>query len=297
MVRRGESVTGRDTSSALDDAYDECRRILARHSSSYSWATRLLPADRRPHVQALYAFARTADDLVDRPRRDPAAALAAFRERFDAAVAGRASPVERDDWTAVLLAVANTIEAFAIRHDAFERFFDSMTMDLTVCRYDTWADLLAYMEGSAAAIGEMMLPILDPVDAAAALGPARDLGLAFQLTNFLRDVGDDLARGREYLPREDLDRFGVDLSDRSVSPEFAELMRFEIARNRALYDSAAVGIDLLPSSSARGIRVAHALYGRILVEIERNGYDVFAERARVSVARKVFVAAQAIRSH
>ena len=292
-------MKGLDVPTALEGAYDECRRILARHSSSYSWATRLLPADRRPHVQALYAFARTADDLVDRPQHEPAATLAAFRRRFDDVGDDRTITVgcEHDGWQPVLRAVANTIETFAIRRDAFDRFFDSMAMDLTVSHYDTWADLLVYMEGSAAAIGEMMLPILGPVDAEAARGPARYLGLAFQLTNFLRDVGDDLERSREYLPVEDLQRFGVDLTERSVSPAFEELMRFEIERNRALYESAAVGFDLLPSRSARSIRVAHALYCRILVEIERAGYDVFTERTRVSTARKAFVATKALASH
>ena len=142
-----------------------------------------------------------------------------------------------------------------------------MTMDLTVEQYETWSDLLVYMDGSAAVIGEMMLPILEPTNDAA-IGPARDLGYAFQLTNFLRDVNEDLDRGRVYIPQEDVRHFGVDLSERRCSPQFVELMKFEIARCRELYRSADEGLALLPPQSARSIGAARVLYGRILDKIE-----------------------------
>ncbi|NDC27676.1 MAG: phytoene/squalene synthase family protein, partial [Actinobacteria bacterium] len=142
--------------------------------------------------------------------------------------------------------------------ECFRRFLRSMTMDLTVEKYETWADLLVYMDGSAAVIGEMMLPILEPTNAAA-IGPARDLGNAFQLTNFLRDVNEDLDRGRVYIPQEDVRRFGVDLSERRCSPQFVELMKFEIARCRELYRSADEGLALLPPQSARSIGAARVL--------------------------------------
>ena len=165
-------------------------------------------------------------------------------------------------------------------------------MDLTIESYDTWDDLLGYMDGSAAVIGEMMLPILEPTDLAAAIPHARDLGNAFQLTNFLRDIDEDLDRGRQYVPQEDLRKFGVDLTERRVTPEFVELMQFEIARCRELYASAEEGIAMLPDRSARCIRAAHTLYGRILDEIERHDYDVFAGRVGVSTLAKVRVAAR-----
>jgi phytoene synthase len=136
-------------------------------------------------------------------------------------------------------------------------------------------------------IGEMMLPVLDPSDRADAIGPARDLGIAFQVTNFLRDIAEDLDRGRQYLPQRELRRFGVDLTDRRVSPEFVELMRFQIERCRGLYDSAEAGIAFLPRRSAQCIRAAHTVYGRILDQIERQGYDVFASRARVPLPTKL----------
>ena len=276
---------------SLTSAYRECRRITRRLSSSYWWATVLLPADRRPHVHALYAFARVADDIVDRPATDPASALAGFRRRFVETFEGADPP------TPVLAAVAHTASELAIPREAFDRFFRSMEMDLTVEEYATWGDLLDYMEGSAAVIGEMMLPILEPVDTAAALAPARSLGLAFQLTNFLRDIGDDLDLGRQYLPQEDLRTFGVDLTERRVTPPFRELMQFEIERCRGLYRAADRGIELLPPRSARCVGTASALYERILDAIEANHFDVFGRRATVSSARKLVVVGGAVARH
>ncbi len=275
----------------LADAYRQCRQISRHHSSSYFWATSLLPSDRRPHVHALYAFARTADDLVDQPGLDPATALATFRHQFDDALAGR-RPTRP-----VLAAMADTATTFSIPAAAFDRFFRSMEMDLAISSYATWNDLLGYMDGSAAVIGEMMLPILDPSDTESALEPARDLGRAFQLTNFLRDIGEDLDRGRQYVPQEDLRRFGVELDGRTVTTDFIEMMRFEIARCRSLYRAADAGIPLLPPASARSIRAAKSLYSHILDEIEANAYDVFATRARLSVPRKLALVARSIVRH
>jgi len=140
-------------------------------------------------------------------------------------------------------------------------------------------------------IGEMMLPILEPHDTAA-FGHARDLGNAFQLTNFLRDVNEDLDRGRVYIPQQDVRRFGVDLAARACTPEFVELMRFEIARCRELYDSADKGIAMLPPRSARCIRAARVLYSRILDRIEAQDYDVFAKRASVPTVQKALMVAR-----
>jgi phytoene synthase len=192
----------------------------------------------------------------------------------------------------VLKAVVHTVRAFDIDPGTFRRFLRSMAMDLTVERYETWDDLLGYMDGSAAVIGEMMLPILEPPDLAAATPSARALGEAFQLTNFLRDIDEDLDRGRQYVPQEDLRRFGVDLTERRCTPPLVELMRFEIDRCRRLYAAAEAGIDLLPARSARCVRAAHDLYGRILDRIESQGYDVFAGRARVATPVKLAVAAR-----
>jgi len=273
-------------SHTLDESYARCRALNRRYGTTYYWSTFALPRVKRHHVWALYAFCRYADDIVDDMgpvgvdiRR---AALARFGEQFFSDVdAGRS-----DD--PVLKAVVHTVRAFDIDRDCFRRFLRSMEMDLSIATYDTWDDLLVYMDGSAAVIGEMMLPILEP-RSEAARPHARDLGLAFQLTNFLRDVGEDLDRGRVYLPQEDLEHFGADPSSRTADEAWRDLMRFEIDRCRELYASADLGIAELPTSSARCVRTARILYSRILDKIEAAGYDVFTSRARVPTWRKVEV--------
>jgi 15-cis-phytoene synthase len=276
----------------LDESYALCREFNKRHGTTYYWSTKLLPKVKQHHVHALYAFARYADDIVDEipsqggrdvPVAERAAALADFGDRFfvDLAAGRSEDPI--------LKAVVHTVRAFDIERDAFARFLRSMAMDLTVASYRSWDDLAVYVDGSAAVIGEMMLPILEPTDHCLALPHARDLGVAFQLTNFLRDVGEDLDRGRQYIPLEDSARFDVDLTERRVTPEFIELMRFEIARCRALYRSADIGIESLPDRSAKCVGAARVLYSRILDRIESQGYDVFSARASVRTRQKAAV--------
>ena len=273
----------------LDESYARCRELNKRYGTTYYWSTKVLPRVKQHHVWALYAFCRYADDIVDElgpvsvERR--ADALADFGNRFFLDLATGRS----DD--PVLKAVVHTVKAFDIDPDCFRRFLRSMTMDLTVATYETWDDLLVYMDGSAAVIGEMMLPILEPLRPEAT-AHARDLGNAFQLTNFLRDIAEDLDRNRQYVPQDDLRRFGVDLTARRCTPEFVELMRFEIARCRELYVSADLGLAMLPTESAKCIGAARVLYGRILDKIEEQHYDVFAKRARVSTAEKALMVAK-----
>jgi 15-cis-phytoene synthase len=277
------------TTVTLDESYARCRELNKRYGTTYYWSTKVLPRVKQHHVWALYAFCRYADDIVDDlgpvsvERR--ADALADFGNRFFLDLAAGRS----DD--PVLKAVVHTVKAFDIDTDCFRRFLRSMTMDLTVATYETWDDLLVYMDGSAAVIGEMMLPILEPLRPEAT-AHARDLGNAFQLTNFLRDIAEDLDRNRQYVPQEDLRRFGVDLTARRCTPEFVELMRFEIARCRELYVSADLGLAMLPTESAKCIGAARVLYGRILDKIEEQHYDVFAKRARVSTAEKALMVAK-----
>jgi phytoene synthase len=169
-------------------------------------------------------------------------------------------------------------------------------MDLTVTRYVTYEDLHEYVYGSAAVIGAMMLPVLGArhPDARAR---AMDLGIAFQLTNFLRDVAEDWDRGRIYLPLEDLDRFGVSedvFRRREVTPQLRRLLAFEIERTRRLYHRAEQGWGMLAPRSQACIRIAHRLYGEILDRIEAANHDVFAHRAVVPTSRKLAVAAREV---
>ncbi|MEU6072323.1 phytoene/squalene synthase family protein [Micromonospora sp. NPDC047074] len=283
----------------LTAAYDRCRELHRRHGRTYYLATRLLPAWKRRHVHALYGFTRYADEIVDRteelPPADRAARLDDWAGRFVAGLHGE--PVDDP----LLPAVLHTIAVFGLDQDDFASFLKSMAMDLTVTSYRTYDHLLGYMEGSAAVIGTMMLPILGSSDPVAAREPARQLGFAFQLTNFVRDVAEDLDRGRTYLPDEDLALFGVTREELAeararhrASPRIRQLIAYEVARAQAHYAAAAPGITLLSPASQACMRTAYALYGGILDEVAAQDYDVFAARALVPRSRRLAVAARAL---
>lgn len=273
----------------LAAAYETCRRLNARHGRTYYLATLLLPPAKRPAVHALYAFARYADDLVD---LGPAAEAGAALSRLGADL--RTGESEQP----VVRALLDTATQWDIPRQLFTDFLVAMRQDLTVTSYRTHADLSRYMWGSAAVIGLQMLPVLGTRGPRADAEPyAVALGEAFQLTNFLRDVGEDLDRGRVYLPEEDLTAHGVDrerLQRRVVDGAFRRLMAFEVARTRALYRRAAPGIDRLDPTSRDCVRTAYRLYGGILDEIERADYDVLTRRVRVGATRRAAVAAPAL---
>jgi 15-cis-phytoene synthase len=282
----------------LAGAYRRCRELHRRHGRSYFLATLLLPAWKRRHVHALYGFARYADDIVDQTVGDLGGRATKLREWSDRFLAGLHGEAVDDP---LLPAVLHTIAVFDLDRADFAAFLDSMAMDLTVTGYQTYDELLAYMAGSAAAIGTMMLPILEPSDPAAAREPARQLGLAFQLTNFIRDVAEDLGRGRLYLPREDLDRFGLSRRDlagaaarRAASTQVKALIEYEVVRARAHYAAAAPGVELLAPGSRACIRTAYHLYGGILDEIVRADHDVFARRATVPTHRRLALMARCL---
>jgi 15-cis-phytoene synthase len=276
----------------LGAAYERCRQLHARYGRTYYLATLLLPRWKRRHVHALYGFTRYADEIVDDLSSTlngagQAAALRAWGDRFFAGLRG--APCQDP----VLPAVLHTVRAFDLDPSDFEKFLDSMAMDLTVDGYRTYQDLCGYMEGSAAVIGTMMAPILESSDPPAAAEHARQLGLAFQLTNFIRDVAEDYQRGRVYLPAEDLEGFGVrraELAATAASSAVAELLAFEVERARGHYRAAEPGIGLLAPSSRPCIRVAFELYGGILDEVERAGYQVLDRRVRVPRHRRLTVA-------
>jgi phytoene synthase len=284
---------------ALAAAYERCRELHRRHGRTYYLATRLLPAWKRPHVHALYGFTRYADEIVDAagdtPPPERARRLRVWSDRFLAGLAG----VPVDD--PLLPAVLNTIETFRLDRRDFALFLHSMEMDLDTSSYQTYKDLLSYMEGSAAVIGTMMLPILEPDDATGAREPARQLGYAFQLTNFIRDVAEDLDRGRIYLPLDDLARFGVSPADlhaaaarHASSPAIKALIAFEVGRAREHYAAAAPGVPMLAPTSQACIRTAYRLYGAILDEVERADHDVFTRRAVVPTVNRLAMAARCL---
>lgn len=279
----------------LLESYAFCREVHRTFGRTYYLATQLLPPWKRRHVHALYGFTRYTDEIVDRldvsGPAERVAQLRRWRARFTAALAGA------PDDHPILPAVRHTIAVFRLDLADFDAFLASMEMDLTITGYETYEDLLEYMEGSAAAIGTMMLPVLGAADLAAAREPARQLGFAFQQTNFVRDVAEDLDRGRIYLPAKDLAEYGVtadDLRARHATRAVRGLIAYEIERARAHYAAAAAGIPMLDPSSRPCIRAAFRAYRAILDEVARQGYDVFRRRATVSATRKAGMVARSL---
>ncbi|WP_280233553.1 phytoene/squalene synthase family protein [Nocardia cyriacigeorgica] len=322
----------RSGSAELAEAYQLCRDIAADHGRTYFLATRLLSAQRRPAVHALYAFARMVDDIVDDcgapvvsgPRTTSptevdadgaahplAAQLDLIERRLRAALISD-TPIDNQEpdsshqQGAILRALTDTVRRYRISPDHFWTFLDSMRMDIPGTphfrdRYADMAELHRYMRGSAAAIGLQLLPVLGTVVPVAEAEPAAAaLGNAFQLTNFLRDVGEDLDRGRIYLPADELAAFGVDAellyhcrrtgrTERPVRRALAHL----IAVDRDLYRTATPGIELLRPQVRPAIRTAATLYAAILDRIEDCDFAIFDRRVAVPVQRRLRVAAGA----
>ena len=289
MNRRDLDAAG-ITDPTLRASYEACRRLHADHGKTYYLATLLLPPAKRPHVNALYGFARYADEFVDSfSAPDPDELL-----RWGSAFLVDLERGHSED--EIGRALIHTARTFGIPHGHFRDFLASMRMDITVTGYPTYADLEHYMYGSAAVIGLEMVPILGPLTDEA-YPRARALGEAFQLSNFIRDVGEDLRRGRVYLPQEDLDRFGVtraDLAHGVVTPPIRALLRFEIDRTRRLYAAAQPGVAMLDPTSRDCVQTAITLYGGILAEVERVDYQVLTGRVRVPTTQRARVALPAL---
>ncbi|GAA4833773.1 phytoene/squalene synthase family protein [Saccharopolyspora rosea] len=283
----------------LRSAYRMCRELNAAHGRTYFLATRLLTPAQRPAVHALYGFARWVDDIVDDwSTADKQEALERLDQRLRTALATGHSDHP------ILAALVDTVTRHGLDHRLFGDFMTSMRMDLSVRDYPTRASLDRYVHGSAAVIGLQVLPVLGTVGPATEAAPyAAALGCAFQLTNFLRDVGEDLDRDRVYLPADELAVFGVDRdrlawcrrtgrADHRVRSALAD----QVSRTRAVYREAEPGIALLSPVSRPCVATARTLYGEILDRIVESGYDVFRRRVAVPGARRVGVAAAALGS-
>jgi len=282
------------TDSQLRASYEECKRLNALHGKTYYLATLLLPKAKRPFVHALYGFARYADEIVD----DLASTLtdaekaAELKTWGDGVLSGLKSGDSNDQ---VGRALIDTVNRFAIPHEHFVAFLRSMTMDLNVTEYANYEALMEYVYGSAAVIGLEMVPILGALSPGA-YEPAEKLGVAFQLANFIRDVGEDLDRGRVYLPQDELAQFGVDremLEARKLTPQITAALKFQIERVRQLQREATPGILQLEPASRPCIEAASELYCGIVDEVEAIGYDIFNKRAKTSTRRRMRVAGKA----
>lgn len=281
-------------SRTLQADYEACRRLNAHHGKTYYFSTLFFPSRLRRFVHALYGFVRFADEIVDNPPpgSDPTHALTRYRDDTLRALNTGDSDLP------ILRAFADMARQVGMSPEYPLAFLDAMAMDLAQIRYATYNDLRAYTYGSASVVGLMMCCLFG-VTGEDTLARAHDLGLAMQLTNFWRDIGEDYRqRGRIYLPQEDMAHFGYTeamLARGEVNVPFQSLMRFEIARTRALYASADIGISQLPAEAQKPVRLARVLYARILDKIEAQGYDVFRRRARTSAWEKAAAAARGYR--
>ncbi|OBH82054.1 phytoene/squalene synthase family protein [Mycobacterium sp. E2989] len=294
MIRSELDAAGIDDP-RLRDGYRRCRELNAAHGRTFFLATRLLAPDQRPAVHALYGFARYADDILDdlNPQLSTdvrGARLQQLAEKFFAGGDHLDDPV--------LAAVTHTARRYRIATELFDDFLASMRMDLTITDYPDRGALNLYMRGSAEAIGLQVLPVLGTVTSVEEAAPyAAALGRAFQLTNFLRDVDEDLLRQRVYLPADELAAHGVDRElltwchqHRRTDPRVREALaaQHEIARDT--YRFAAEGIATLSPRSRPCVATAAALYAEILDRIEESDFAVFAHRATVGRARRLQVA-------
>lgn len=278
----------------LRESYRYCRRLNAEHGRTYFLATRLLAPSQRPAVHALYGFARYADDILDdlhseATAEERSARLEQLAARFVSGADADAEPV--------LPAVLHTAGSYRIPLSLFDEFLASMRMDLTVTDYPDRPALNHYMRGSAEVIGLQMLPILGTVGPLADAEPgAEALGRAFQLTNFLRDVNEDLQRNRVYLPADELAAFGVDRAlltwcqdNRRTDPRVRRALAAQHEITRAEYRAAHKAIALLAPQSRPCVATAFTLYAEILDRIEDIDFAVFSERASVGLGRRLQV--------
>lgn len=266
-----------------------CADKAARSGSSFHYSFRLLDAPRRRAITALYAFCREVDDAVDEVS-DPAIArmkLAWWRTEIDALFKG--SP--RHPVTTALVPV---VRDYALPEAHLQAVIDGMQMDLDTVRYLDFAELETYCHRVAGVVGLMSAEIFGYVDPATR-GYARDLGVAFQLTNIIRDVGEDARRGRIYLPQDELARFGIAPSDvlrARTSPAFAALMTFEVDRARGWYDRALAKLPARDRRAQRAGLAMAAIYRTLLDEIARDGYRVLDRRIALTPLRKLWIASR-----
>jgi len=261
-------MTMRTMDQALAEGYETGRRMLRRHDPTYYLATRRLPRELRPATHALYGFVRTADQIVDGPNR--AATPDARRAALDAWEAELHAGSQSTQ--PVVRALADAATRHRLPLGELATYMRSMRIDCAPVRISSWEELVAYMDGSAGSVGRIMASLLGV--------PERDfgrLGHAFQLANFIRDVGEDHRLDRVYLPASDRARFGVaesDLCAPNAGPELKALLAHEVARARELFASAAPAVTAAPRSIRPGVRLAIGLYTRMLDRVEAAGFDV-----------------------
>jgi len=271
-----------------DSQLEQSKAIHKRTGTTFYFATRLLPERVRRATYVLYAFFRVADEVVD---SDVDLSPAEQRERLEDIRAQALDRQEGDD--PVLSAFAEFREETGIDPDEVDVFIDAMLTDIEKDRYETYDELEAYMRGSAAAVGEMMTAVMDPEEYEQARPPARALGEAFQLTNFLRDVGEDIRdRGRIYLPLTSMAEHGVSeeqILRAEVDENFRSLMEAELRRAEGLYRKGVAGIKFLPADCQFAVLLAAVLYADHHRLVRERDYDVLTETPELSTLRKSYL--------
>ena len=275
---------------SLEDSYRQCCQIARRTAKNFYYSFLVMPPEKRRAMCAIYAFMRRSDDIAD-SAANPAVALEGLRQwRAQVDTALR----DGDAADLILPALVDTVRRYAIPHHHFHELLDGTEMDQTATRYATFDDLYKYCYRVASAVGLVVLPIFGYEDKAART-PAEACGIAFQLTNILRDVKEDTRLGRIYLPLEDLKRFGVsedDIANSRATPQFLKLMEFEAARAHEFYEKAKPLLGMIDADSRGTLAVMIGIYGGILRKIEESNFAVFEGRIRLSAAEKLWIVAK-----
>jgi phytoene synthase len=276
---------------ALGESYDFCRRVARRRAKNFYYSFVLLPREQSNAMCAIYAFMRYCDDLSDEPgaSHEP---LERWRCALVDALAGKFDGYPA--WPAFF----DTVERYRIPHDYFFQMIEGVMSDLAPRRFVTFEELYKYCYQVASVVGLTIIHIFG-FDTRSALPLAEKCGVAFQLTNILRDIREDAERGRIYLPAEDLARFGVtaeDLCSGNRSPAFLKLMSFEAARARAYYNQSLPLLELIHPRSRSSLWALISIYSRLLERIEATNYDVFSRRVRLSLFEKSWIVVRALAS-
>ncbi len=277
---------------ANSNDYAECEKLHREFGTTYYFATKWFPRETRNHVHAVYGFVRVPDEWVDNPGDLTPAQQREFLQDWRKQLLQGVEGIQPQ--SGVMRAFVDTLLERGIPIEEPLEFLDAMEMDLDVKSYRTYHDLQGYMRGSASAVGAMMLYVMEDHPTPAMVESAMALGEAMQMTNFLRDIGEDLLRQRLYIPTDDLEEHGVtdqDIERGQVTDSFVNLMKFEIARTRAIFASSDEAIKMLNPACQRSVLLARILYSRILDVIEANDYQVFSKRARTSPWEKLLTAA------
>lgn len=284
---------------SLRDAYSHCRQITRRQAKTFYMATRFLPNDKQRSIFAIYALCRYVDDLVDETndlieqKRVDRSHLDKLLDEWQYKLEVAYDTGEADN--PILTAFADTLNLFHIPKKYPLELLEGVCMDLHKNRYETFDELYEYSYKVASVVGLMTSEVFG-YNSPQAIPHAVDLGIAMQLTNILRDIGEDLRRNRIYIPAEDLRRFNIseqDLFDGIKDERFSNLMEFQIQRARSYYDSADKGITMLSSDSRMPVYLARHNYSRILDQIEQNKYEVYSKRAFLTATQKLSIVPKA----